>query len=1162
MKKIFLFLCVLFCSFPLWAGYGILVNGCEYYEGTLNPTPGDPSFTEYMANVAISNGDYCQLYDASTQAKWAVDLDSYSVAGFTRNGDKYNCTTSGNFLFVIKLKFEQDQLYIGPAAQADQPQNICPTTGFCIAGNGVAGNPWVCGLAWDSAGCPLGTTNSITFDNVPAGSYLFKITNGTWRQSWGGAYMDATLSTPGYATDKDGNVTFKIAQTANITISFDGKKIVMTSTQPLQPVYVSSVPSQCTDVLMQGFYFNSYEVNDTIGNGTDIYGDTKWKTLYTQSSEIGAYFDLIWLPPSALASGTGYHPRQYSNQNSDWGTRQQLEDLIAGFHNQGTKVVADMVLNHAEAMGGWCDMSKQNFGQYGVYEPTVGWICKTDEMNESWTKYDSLAGDCWGKASGPDDDGTNYAAARDWAHNKDSVREMFRAYSKWMRNVMKYDGFRYDECKGYHNSHIDDYNQAGEAYISFMEYWSGNSDITTAIHNARYNTMSLDFMSKYKAFDGISQFNYSLCQINNGTEQDPWNNRGLIGCGWNEASQSKWSKFAITFVDSHDWFYRGNGQEFGANGGGKEKNGISMTDGMKDRLLQAIAYQLSAPGVPCVFYPHWKKYKEYIKPMIDARHLAGVHSECDVEDEEVSNSGYKATFKGKYGNLILFLGDKTTHSATGQYQWLADNGYVEVAGGNGYAMWVVSSQKLAPELIITPNADFWDAAVGIDVELRSEGGLGQPRVIYYTTDGTEPTLESDTIHDHGTLNFKQTTVLKAMAVCDGAQSRVLTYTYTYHEKPVTGIKIRFNKPEVWDKAYIYAWKPLGQDSSINILGAHPGQRLYQDEEGWYSYEFDETMDSVNFYINSGDDCGGLNIQSNNLVAYFDRCYGWLEGAEEVTRQEQDIDCSTEINPDFDLVISPESGQFRDQTEGQKVQINVVGRPGALIYYTTDGSDPATCLEPATDTISFVLHADAVVRAYAYDPATKETTSTYQNVFQYKAPQSGPITVRFIQPKDVIDPTTGDTISKAWKDLYLYAFTRVKGKKGFIDTPYSLDGKSPAWPGMKWTTTVLDAKGIEWHTWTMKSDIKEIYVIFTEGKNRPQTQDIYLIEDMCYLWNIACGRAVANPQCDGVIPEGLEAVAVDEVEQTGNKFIYHDQLYIRVGDQVYDIFGRPIHSPLR
>ena len=214
----------------------------------------------------------------------------------------------------------------------------------------------------------------------------------------------------------------------------------------------SAVPSQCTDVLMQGFYYDSYEVDSTHA-GTLEYGDTKWKTLLAQAGEIGAYFDLIWLPPSGYASGVGYHPKQYSNQNSSWGSRTDLEKLIAAFHNSGTKVVADIVINHAEAMMSWCDMAVEDFGEYGKFEPGPTFITKGDEVNWPENNQDTLAGECWGYsnvAGARDDDGENWKDARDWAHGNPEVQEMFKAYLKWMKNVMKYDGWRYNyPCASY-----------------------------------------------------------------------------------------------------------------------------------------------------------------------------------------------------------------------------------------------------------------------------------------------------------------------------------------------------------------------------------------------------------------------------------------------------------------------------------------------------------------------------------------------------------------------------------------------------------------------------------------------------------------------------------------------------------------------------------------
>ena len=73
--------------------------------------------------------------------------------------------------------------------------------------------------------------------------------------------------------------------------------------------------------------------------------------------EISQNFNLVWLPPSASAEGgdavggsnVGYHPRQWNNQNSCWGTASDLRTLISAMHAKGVKVIADIVINHRAA---------------------------------------------------------------------------------------------------------------------------------------------------------------------------------------------------------------------------------------------------------------------------------------------------------------------------------------------------------------------------------------------------------------------------------------------------------------------------------------------------------------------------------------------------------------------------------------------------------------------------------------------------------------------------------------------------------------------------------------------------------------------------------------------------------------------------------------------
>ncbi len=1101
MKKSLTLLLTVFWAVGMFAqSYGILVNDSVYFAAEYKGQDSNGGgYEEYLAKVQLTAGDHFVLCNKTAGDTWTVALDQYTVAGFSRNeaAGYYTTTNTGCFHFYIKLKYAQDQLYIGNGnndcgnGEPYTPTEPCESFGLLVDGAYVPGVKNTAQTEW--------LEYMITGLQLQKGQLLQvydSCNNAAWViTKYANTSYEFPIADGKYKVAEDGTYDFYIKfimDNDEVYISCKGCTI--------EPPH-SAVPSECGDVLMQGFYFDSYSV-DTAHAGTEIYGDTRWKTLLGQAGEIGAYFDLIWLPPSAYASGTGYHPKQYSNQNSDWGSRAELEALISAFHNSGTKVVADIVINHVEAMASWCDFAVQDFGEYGRFEPDGSYICSTDEMNDPANKKE--AGECFGTATGSPDDGANWDAARDWSHDKVYVQEMMIAYLKWMKDVMKYDGWRYDKGDGFNNWHMDNYNKNSQPYIAFMEYWSGNDEIIHGIEQANRNVMALDFQTKYSAFDGIAGYDYSKCK-----------GSGLLGRGY--------AKYAITFVDSHDWFLRDNGQEFGGNGN-------SMKPALKDRLMQANAFLLSMPGVPCVFYPHWQKYKEDIKPMINARHLAGVHSESAVSDEEAEQGGYKATIHGKNGNLILCLGNKANGSFAG---------YRKVASGNGYAIWTNASANVAPGLIVTPSATFEDSIAGIKVGMQAVGGSGTA-VIYYTTDGTDPTTESAVYTD--TLTFTQTTTLKVMAVCGTASSKVQEYTYTYREPLARGIRVRFNKPAEWSKVYVYAWQPgvdeQGKPTSENIMGAYPGQRIYQDVEGWFSYEFDASMDSVHFCLNSGDDCGGVNVRSNDLVADYDVCYGWREGKETDSSEELLLDCETELNPAFDLAVTPESGFFYDQTEGQQVTIRTIGAENAMIYYTTDGTEPTTASQTAQGEVTFTVNKTTTVKAYA--ALDKERTQTYSETYTYKAPQQGAITVKFIKPEE-------------WETLYLYAFTRVKVGTKYKDTPYSLDGKSAKWPGMKWTT--MDAEG-KWYVHTMPDDIKEIYIIFTEGDKKPQSQDIFVDENTCYLWNADCGRAVVDHDCNGIWEESVEQV-IDNKHNETYKFIIDGRLVIVHNGVMYDIFGRKL-----
>ena len=385
------------------------------------------------------------------------------------------------------------------------------------------------------------------------------------------------------------------------------------------------VPSECEDVMLQVFYWDSYKLTK--------YGRTKWMDLNADTVAIRDNFDLVWFPPSASGGGVGYTPKQYSTQDSDWGSRQTLTKLIAALHRGNTKAIADIVINHRGNNNTWCNFLQDYFGTYGNYQLTADHICKNDEVNS-----DSKAGSCKGAATGEYDTGTNFDGARDLDHTNEYVQSWAKAYLKWLKSSMLYDGFRYDMTKGYNGKYLSMYNEEALPYLSVSECWDNVTVQKNHLNAANKNTMIFDFPLKFSLNDF---YGGSYGKLNKAKNTNSLRAQGL-------------EKYSVTFVDNHDTFERDDSQ--GSEFGGYLADLGNTT--VKNYILQANAYILSMPGVPCVFWPHWKSYKSEINELIAVRKRAGIHSESEVTDEQSGLNLYSATIKGHRGSVVLRLGSR------------------------------------------------------------------------------------------------------------------------------------------------------------------------------------------------------------------------------------------------------------------------------------------------------------------------------------------------------------------------------------------------------------------------------------------------------------------------------------------------------------------------
>jgi alpha-amylase len=225
-----------------------------------------------------------------------------------------------------------------------------------------------------------------------------------------------------------------------------------------------------------------------------------------------------------------------------------------------------------------------------------------------------------------------------------------------LKNEIGYDGWRYDYAKGFSAQYFGEYSTAAGSEISVGEYWDGDYNaVWNWIMGTSYNSMAFDFPMKFTALNnGLAQGNYGNMAWNDGSTPRP--------AGLAHSYQSR--RYAVTFIDNHDTY-----REASKYTGDVQK---------------ANAFILSAPGIPCVFYPHWSgSDKTAIQNMMKARKAVGLHSESVVTVQNTYGY-YKAYSEGTCGQMLTYIG--SSNSA-----WASDapsgNGWSLNCSGNGWAIY-------------------------------------------------------------------------------------------------------------------------------------------------------------------------------------------------------------------------------------------------------------------------------------------------------------------------------------------------------------------------------------------------------------------------------------------------------------------------------------------
>jgi len=183
--------------------------------------------------------------------------------------------------------------------------------------------------------------------------------------------------------------------------------------------------------------------------------------------------------------------------------------------------------------------------------------------------------------------------------------------------------------------------------------WSTIDRQKQHLQECEYNTMVFDFQAKY-SLKGIVTGSYG--KLNKSKTFEGLRKHGL-------------ERYSVTFIDNHDTFDRGTAY------GDNQFSGSDLTNAStKDHILQASAYILMMPGIPCVFYPYWVSYKEDINELIAIRKRAGIHSQSAVLEESSGQYQYSATVQGHRGKVVVRVGKYRSQTVPEGYEVAVEGG--------------------------------------------------------------------------------------------------------------------------------------------------------------------------------------------------------------------------------------------------------------------------------------------------------------------------------------------------------------------------------------------------------------------------------------------------------------------------------------------------------
>lgn len=423
-----------------------------------------------------------------------------------------------------------------------------------------------------------------------------------------------------------------------------------------------------TGVMMQAFYWDvepRFEWWDNLSEKVPGWAD--------------AGINRIWIPVATKGQSggysMGYDPSDYfdfgeyfqhGTTETRFGSRAELENLVDIAHENDVEVIADIVLNHNSGGG----------LQYNPYRDEETYTLFDQQHGNASGMFNRTYEDFYPNSVSQFDPGSLFYSKTNLDHHREHVQhwlwEAENSVAKYYKNVMGFDGWRFDYVQGYEPWVIVEWMDAVGGF-AVGENWDGNAaNLKDWVEAA--GVPAFDFAAFYKleeSFDRFDDLNYLK----------------------KDMLRKIYPELAVTFVSNHDTEKDDN-----------EDNRIS-----EENKLKAYAYILTHDGYPTIFYSDYEneEFKEEIKQLILIHNTIATGS---IEVLYVDNDEYimKRGGSGENPGLILYIttqgsskrravdtdwNSRTIMDYSGNTSYTAttdaDGSVMIEAPADGYAVWSI-----------------------------------------------------------------------------------------------------------------------------------------------------------------------------------------------------------------------------------------------------------------------------------------------------------------------------------------------------------------------------------------------------------------------------------------------------------------------------------------